>query len=106
MHTAIVRDILYPLQERLMGRPTFRLLAELERSQWLSRDELRARQASKLTHLLRHAAQAYAFYAGRMESATIDPACEGPFDALSHLPLVDKRTIREQIHAKRAADLN
>ncbi len=99
MHNSLVRDILYPLHERIMGRPTFRLLEELERSQWLSTDQLRARQGAKLMHLLRHAALTCPFYTETLESLDVDPVSEGPFDVLGCLPLVDKRTVRERIHA-------
>ena len=48
----IARRIVYPLQELACRRPTFGYLDALERSQWLSREELEALQCRKLNRLL------------------------------------------------------
>ena len=36
IRSSLARHMIYPLHERLMQRPTFPYLAELERSQWIS----------------------------------------------------------------------
>ena len=41
MNESLVRHVLFPLHERLKRKPTFRWLAELERTQWLSPEQLR-----------------------------------------------------------------
>ena len=44
--------VVYPLQESAFRRPTFRYLAELEQTQWLSRAEMEQLQVEKLRALL------------------------------------------------------
>ena len=56
-HPVLSRRVVYPLQERLMQRPTFAYLERLERSQWLTRAEIERLQMAKLKVLLRTAAQ-------------------------------------------------
>ena len=46
--SSLARHLIYPLHERLMKRPTFPYLAELERSQWLSRSAMQKLQEEKL----------------------------------------------------------
>ncbi len=97
MHPKLVRGILYPLQERLMRRPTFRLLDELETSQWHSKRAMRDLQAAKLTLLLRHLAEKVPHFTEILDLQNIDPSEAGPFDVLERLPTTDKRSLREQI---------
>lgn len=94
MHSLLVRNVLYPLHERVLGRPTFRLLRDLEDSQWRSAAELRAMQAAKLARLLQRATAAFPDYRGWLASHRFDTSGEAPFDLLQRLPLVDKRTLR------------
>jgi phenylacetate-CoA ligase len=42
----------YRAQEAAMHRPTFAMLAEIERTQWLTRDGVEAYQAQRLNQLL------------------------------------------------------
>ena len=42
---------IYRFQEQLLRRPTFTYLRELERSQWLSRQEIEQLQLQKLQNL-------------------------------------------------------
>ncbi len=82
--------LIYPLQERLLGRPTFAYLAELERTQFLSREALEALQAEKLGALLRAARTHCPWYRERIAAAGID--VEGPVSRtdLARLPLLTK----------------
>ena len=66
------RRVVYPLQERLLKRPTFPYLDSLERSQWLSRDEVEDLQSEKLSALLRIAADHCPWHAERIAAAGID----------------------------------
>ena len=44
--------LVYPVQERIFGRPTFGHLAALEKSQWLTRECIESLQIEKLRALL------------------------------------------------------
>ena len=53
MNRYVARHCIYPLHEFLFRRPTFSYLAELEDTQWLSREEIEILQGRKLLALLR-----------------------------------------------------
>jgi phenylacetate-CoA ligase len=49
---SLAGGVVYPLQERLVGRPTFEVLASLEQTQWLDRQGVEALQLERLRGLL------------------------------------------------------
>lgn len=75
---------LYQIQEHLLARPTFALLAELERSQYLSRQQIEALQLQRLSQLLKTALAHSPWHARRIQAAGIDP---------EHLTLADFRRL-------------
>lgn len=98
----LARELVYPLHEQLMHRPTFGYLASLEQSQWLSRVEIEQLQMSKLTQLLCIAKAHSSWHAGRIAAAGITPdAGESlSMEDLRRLPTMtkqDARTHLEQI---------
>ncbi|MFH1111051.1 MAG: phenylacetate--CoA ligase family protein [Planctomycetota bacterium] len=89
--------VIYPLHERLLRRPTFAFARELERSQWLSPNDIRALQRRKLRALLRHARDNVPFYRRRFDDAGIDRDGDDPLEILRRLPLLDKTEIRASL---------
>lgn len=96
MHPAIVRHFLWPMHEAMLRRPTLRYLKELERSQWLSVDELRELQTNKLRRLMAHAWRRSPFYAARLSAAGIDPSTV-TLDGLKRMPTIAKDDIRASL---------
>ena len=91
IRSVLARHLVYPLHERLMKRPTFPYLAELEQSQWLPRDGMVRLQEEKLAKLL-HTAHAHCpWHRARMEAAGID--ADGPVSLqdLRRLPTMCKQ---------------
>lgn len=87
-------------QEAVMRRPTFGMLAELERSQWDSPDDIRALQTRRLNELVRCAMAHSPWHAARLEAAGLtDRARSGAMslDDLTRLPTMDKRDARENV---------
>lgn len=83
-----------------MRRPTFACLARLERSQWLTRDDIEARQTHALNRFLHNAAQHSPWHAQRLRAAGLDEAVrhgEMQLTDLSHLPTMNKRDARDHI---------
>jgi len=74
-----------------MKRPTFPYLAELERSQWLSRSGMQQLQEEKLTRLLKSAYQHCPWYRSGMNTAGIDPQGGVSLEDLRRLPTMDKQ---------------
>jgi len=73
-----------------------RLLPELERSEWLSSDETRARQWKRLLSLLEHAGSGVPFYRELFGREKFDPAALREPSDLSALPVLTKDLIRER----------
>ena len=71
MKPALVKKLIYPLHEKIIGRETFKSLDMLDRLQWLSPDELEELRFSKLRELLVHAYQNIPFYKERFNRAQL-----------------------------------
>jgi len=91
LRSSFARHLIYPLHERLMKRPTFPYLAELEHSQWLSRVDMQQLQEKKLCSLLKLAHEHCPWHRGRMIAAGIDPDAAVSLEDLRRLPLMDKQ---------------
>ncbi|PWG62679.1 phenylacetate--CoA ligase family protein [Spiribacter halobius] len=94
---AAVRRALYPLHERLLRRPTFAYLAELEAGQWQSRAVVEARQAERLGALLRVAHAHCPWHRERMDAAGLEPGSDGEpvsLETLRRLPPMTKADAR------------
>jgi len=83
------RQLIYPLQESLLNRPTFSYLENLENTQWLSRVELEALQLQKLQALLKSAQQHSPWHAERITSSGMNLDAIS-FDELRKLPTMNK----------------
>ncbi|MFN0318439.1 MAG: phenylacetate--CoA ligase family protein [Burkholderiales bacterium] len=90
------RALVYPLQERFLGRPTMEYLADLERTQWLSRKEIEALQERKLEKLLRLAYTHCPWHARRFEQAGVVPERfeSLSLSALQKIPTMTKEDAR------------
>lgn len=98
----LVGRALFPLHERLLGRPTFGYLDELERTQWLGREDVERLQMRKLKVLLAAAQLHSPWHARRMREVGLDPSAGGDLSLadLRRLPTMtkaDARTHREEI---------
>ncbi len=83
-----------------MRRPTFAMLAELEKSQWLSPDDMKALQEQKLNRLLRSALAHCPWHAARLEAAGLKDAVQAGtvgLQDLARLPTMGKRDARLQV---------
>lgn len=90
----------YRAQEAAMHRPTFSMLAELERSQWLSHEAMQQLQAVRLNTLLQGALAHSPWHAARMREAGLaDTVTAGAVSLgdLSRLPTMVKRDARDHV---------
>lgn len=95
MNPAILRTIVFPLQETLRGGRFLRFLRELDRQQWLSADEVHALQVSKLRAVLEHCGQHVPFYQRLFREHGFDPAVRS-LDALRQLPPLTKADLQQR----------
>ncbi|MGQ9750703.1 phenylacetate--CoA ligase family protein [Desulfosoma sp.] len=97
MHPRLVRKVIFPLHEKIVGRKTFAYLKSLEKEQWLSPQALNALKAQKLKDLLVHAQRNIPFYARRCAEAGFDPEKMTGIEDLQKLPLLTKAEIRKNL---------
>jgi len=98
MLTALYGRLLLPFHERILhGRRTFRYLAELERSQWLSPAELAEKQLDSLKRLLTYAKKHCPHYSQEWERLGLRPEAISSLADFAKWPV----TTREAIHGHR-----
>jgi phenylacetate-CoA ligase len=93
---------LYPSWERLRGRPTFDLLAQLQRSERLSVDELTALRTGYLRRVVRHAYLHTAYYRRAFDAAGISPDDIRTLDDALRLPLLPRGTAQTTVEHRTA----
>lgn len=97
MHPMVVKQLVYPLHEKLFGRKTYRYLSELEAQQWWPVSDLAALKFKKLKDLLIHAQRNIPFYAKRFADAGFDPRVMTRIEDFKVLPVLKKADIRKNI---------
>ncbi len=90
---AFISRNIYRAQEKLLGRPTFTYLSELEQTQYLSRQELENYQLHRLGQLLQTALDHCPWHATRIKNAKINPQ-NLTWENFRRLPLMDKKDAR------------
>ena len=97
MFPSIVRNLIYPLHESVLRRPTFPYLAELEKSQWLSGDEIERLQLAKLKFLLKVAFDHCPWHREHIRRAGIDVDGDTllTMEDLRRLPIMTKQDALE-----------
>ena len=94
LYQKCVANALFPLHEKLKGHNTQAVFKRLERSQWLSVDEVTALQARHLREFLMRIGKSVPYYQRLFHELNFDPAGVSSIADLSALPLLDKPTIR------------
>ncbi len=93
-----VSKAFFPLHERVFRRPTFTYLAYLERTQWLSREDLEALQMARVKALMQVAWRHCPWHAARIDRLGIDLGEDSPpleLSDLQRLPTMDAADARE-----------
>jgi phenylacetate-CoA ligase len=102
MNDLLVRRVLYPLHERLKRKPTFRWLAELERTQWLSPGQMAEYQFARLRHLVDFAYTHVPYYRAALDEHGVAPQrLQSPLD-LRDFPLLTRELVRTRFNDLRA----
>jgi phenylacetate-CoA ligase len=94
MRRWISKHLLYGPTQRLRGEPVPAHLQDLEQSQWLPAEVLRARQDERVRALVRHAARRVPHYREAFAAHGVDPEAVRGVDDLAALPLLDKEVAR------------
>ena len=94
MYNKLVKHLIFPLHEKILGRETYKYLKQLSTEQYLSKKELKMLQFKKLKALLVHANDAVPFYRRRFADAGFNPHSMQAIDDFKVLPLLSKEEIR------------
>ncbi len=103
LYGAVLGRVLYPTWERLRGRPTFRLLHQLQKTEWSSLDELTAQRTGYLRRVLRHAYEHTTHYRRAFDAVGLDPGDVRTLDDLRSVPLLDRATAQTTVESRTAA---
>lgn len=95
-----------PLLERRAHGSTFTRLKELERTQWLSRDELKMSQEERLQALIRHAYENVPFYYNIFQERKLTPRDIKTTDDLVKLPILTRSDVRQNFDNLMAKNYN
>lgn len=102
MYGAALEHVLYPAWERLRGRPTFRLLRELQRTERLGPDELATLRIVFLRRLVRHAYDHTAYYREAFDARGVHPDDIRSLADLAKLPVLARPTAQHTVDARTA----
>jgi len=93
----VIARNLFHLQERLLGRPTFAILKELEKSQWWSSERIKDLQLKRFSDLVRNAYKHTPYWRSVMDEHGILPGDIRSLDDLRRFPLLEKSTLRTRL---------
>ncbi|MBE9505191.1 MAG: phenylacetate--CoA ligase family protein [Chloroflexi bacterium] len=94
VYNIAARYMLAPVLDALRGTSTIRCLAELERTQWWSREQLLELQSRRLRVLLQYAYERVPFYRRAFDDRGLTPADINTASDLSALPVLNRRDVR------------
>ncbi|MDD4273144.1 MAG: hypothetical protein PHG14_05385 [Desulfobacter postgatei] len=97
MYNKLVKHLIFPLHEKIMGRDTYKFLEQLSREQYLPEKELKTLQLRKLKELLIHSKKNIPFYTKRFADAGFDPHKMDSIEDFKVLPLLSKEEIRKNL---------
>jgi phenylacetate-CoA ligase len=94
VHPLLVKSILWPLHERLLGKRTRPWLAELERTQWLAPAALEEYRFARLKRLLEYAYAHVPYYRRVFDEHGIPPRRVQSFDDFTAVPMLTREDVR------------
>lgn len=97
MHPWIVRNLFFPVHERLLGKQTRRYYRDLLQTQWWPPEKLRELQLRKLREQLAFAEREVPYFGRLFAEHGIRAAAIQDFDDFRRVPLMDKQTIRTHL---------
>lgn len=97
MYKKLVKNLIFPLHEKILGRDTYAFLERLEKEQYDPETDLEQLKFIKLKELLLHAEQNIPFYTRRFEKAGFRPEKMKTIEDFKSLPLLSKEEIRKHL---------
>jgi len=104
IYTKLVSKFIFPLHEKLKKHDTVRIRKDMEKSQWLSVEELKILQLERLKTFLMDVEGHVPYYQRLFKRLQFNPENITSLDDLKQLPLTGKSLIREQTEQLKADD--
>jgi len=105
MYTALVSNLIFPLQERFKQHRSVSVRRQMEQSQYWPEARLRELQLERLRTLLQRVQAKVPYYRDLLRELGFDPLRDlQSLDDLRRLPLTDKATIRQAGERMKAED--
>ena len=96
MYSRLVNRVVFPMHERLKGKPTHRILTELDASQWLAPERVRELQFRRLKRHLEFAYREVPYYQRLLDEHQLQPnRIQSPED-YARIPCLTKDIIRSR----------
>lgn len=102
MNERIVARHLFPLHERLKGKPTFRFLAELEATQWLPARRLEEYRLRRLRRFLEFVHAHVPYWRALFDEHAVRPRDVHSFEDLGRLPFLTREILKTRFEDLRA----
>ena len=102
MNERLVSRYLFPLHERLKGKPTFRLLDELEASQWLPPRRLEEYRLRRLLRFLEFVHEHVPYCRALFDEHGLRPRSVHSFEDLGQLPFLTRDILQTRFDDLRA----
>lgn len=104
IYTKIVSSILFPIHEKLKKHDTVRIRKSLEKSQWLSTEEINTLQLKRLQIFIKNTVENVAYYQQLFSQLSLTPEDINSLADLEKLPFLTKAIIRENFDAIKATN--
>jgi phenylacetate-CoA ligase len=98
----LVGRVLFPIHERLKGKPTFRWLPELERTQWLLPAALREYQFRRMRRLVEWAYAQVPYYRALLDEHELPPSRVQTHDDFHRIPYLTREHLKDRFDDLRA----
>ena len=102
IYTKFAANVLFPLHEKLKQHDTVAVKRELERSQWLTSQQIGELQLCRLREFLAECGTHVPYYRDLFRSLNFNPAAITSVGDLARLPLLTKDIIRSQFDRLRS----
>src|SRR5688572_17544478 len=96
MHPFVVKKIIFPLQERLKGKSTYARLAEIEQSQWLTREALLELQFRRLKQHIEFVYREVPYYKDLLDEHGLQPQRIDSLADFIRVPFLTKDILRQE----------
>ncbi|MBB5018888.1 phenylacetate-CoA ligase [Chitinivorax tropicus] len=96
LYTTFAANVLFPLHERLKHHDTVAVKRQLEQTQWLKPEAIRALQLDRLRAFLTDCGQHVPYYRDLFAKLAFDPVAITSLSDLARLPILTKDIIRRE----------